>query len=177
MSRVAKRYAKALFELAQEQKLLSQVQADLQHIRTVIEQSPEFVNLLKNPLITENEKAQLMRPLFEGKVSRLTLNFLELLSQKRRTEFLDEVIESFEQMVLEAENKVEGEVVSAVKLTSQQLTAIKQRIEELTGKTLLLQERIDRQILGGFIVRVKDMVIDNSIRYQLEKLRERLATR
>jgi len=177
LNRVAKRYAKALFEFAQEQKLLPEVHADLQHIRELIETSPEFDRLLTNPLITESEKSRMIRPIFEGKINTITVNFLELLSEKRRLEYLSDVIDSFEHFLLEYENKVKGEVISAIPLSDDQMNAIKTHVEGLIGKNLLLQEKVDKQLLGGFVVRVQDMVIDNSIRAQLEKLRERLASR
>ena len=176
MSRVAKRYAKALFELALEEKLLNEIEADLQRINRAVEQSAEFNELLSNPLIADQDKVKLILPLFEGKVRQLTLDFLALLGQKRRFSVLPDIIVQFNGMMLAYRNIVEAEVISAVKLSANQLERIKKQMEEITGKKLLLKEQTEGSLIGGFIVKVQDMIIDNSIRHHLDKLRERLAT-
>jgi len=176
LSRVAKRYAKALFELAVEEKLLSKVEADLQQIAAVIEGSEDFRNLLPNPLIADQDKVKLVLPLFEGRVQPVTLNFLALLAQKKRLSVLPDIIVQFNQMMLVHRNVVEAEVISAVELSAEQTERIKTQVEHLIGKNLLLKTRTERSLIGGFIVKVQDIVIDNSIRHHLDKLRERLAT-
>lgn len=176
MSRVAKRYAKALFELAVEEQQLNEIEADLQQVSKVMEDSSEFKELLPNPLIADQEKVKLILPLFEGKVRQMTVNFLALLGQKKRLSLLPDIVAQFNQMMLVYRNIVEAEVISAVKLSAAQVERIKKQMEELTGKHLLLKERTEHSLIGGFIVKVQDIIIDNSIRHHLDKLRERLAT-
>jgi F-type H+-transporting ATPase subunit delta len=176
LSRVAKRYAKALFELSVEEKRLSEVEADLRTITKMIEDSKEFKDLLPNPLIADQDKVKLILPLFEGNVQPVTLNFLALLGQKKRLSVLPDIIAQFSEIMLAYRNIVKAEVISAVKLSDGQVERIKKQMEELTGKNLLLNTRTEHSLIGGFIVKVQDIIIDNSIRHHLDKLRERWAT-
>jgi F-type H+-transporting ATPase subunit delta len=90
---------------------------------------------------------------------------------------LPAVVEQFRRMLLDYQNILEGELISAVPLEKKQFEAIKKRLEEMLGQTVVLQPKIQPEIIGGFVVRVEDMVIDNSIRLQLQKLREKLVAR
>ena len=105
------------------------------------------------------------------------MNFLDLLAEKKRISILPQVAEEYKAMMLAFANKVEGELISAQKLSRDQASKIKTKVETLTGKAVLLTEKVDKNVLGGFVVKVEDWVLDNSIRYQLVKLREKLITR
>ncbi len=177
MSRVAKRYTKAIFELAQEQKIIDVIEKDFVELGKLIGKSPEFADFLSNPLISEAKKISLLKEILNGKIQELTLHFLELLASKRRLRVLPEIIEEFRQMMLESQNIVEGELISAVQLSAEQVKAIKERLQQALGKTVQLEQKVEPQIIGGFVVRVQDVVIDSSIRLQLEKLREKLTAR
>ncbi len=177
MNRVARRYTKALFELAQEQKILSKIDHDMQLIRKLIKESSDFQDFLSNPLIAEAQKKEILSEIFEKKVGQLTLNFLELLASKRRIAALPAIAEQFRDMMLKYQNIVEGELISAVPLDLEQSDLIKKYLEKMLGQTIRLEQKIQPEIVGGFVVRVQDMVIDSSIRLQLNKLREKLTAR
>jgi len=177
LSRVAKRYAKALFALAREEKLLDKVEADMNQISVLHQENEDFGTVLSNPLINEKVKLSILNDMFKGKVETLTLNFLALLAEKKRIAFLVQVVEEFRAMMLEFANKVEGELISARTLSEEQTSRIRKNVEAMTGKVVLLTEKVDKSVLGGFVVRVEDWVLDNSIRYQLSKLREKLIAR
>lgn len=177
MSRVAKRYAKALFALASEEKLLDKTEADINLLAQVQKSDEQLAVFLSNPLINEKEKLSALQSGLDGKVQPMTLNFLALLAEKRRIAHLPDVVSEFQEMMLRHSNKVEGELVSAAKLTTDQVQKIREKVESMTGKSVLLSEKTDSSLLGGFVVRVEDWVVDNSIRYQLTKLREKLVAR
>jgi len=177
LNRVARRYTKALFELAQEQKILSKIDHDMQLIRKLIEESSDFQDFLSNPLIAEAQKQDILKEIFEKKVEQLTLNFLELLASKRRIAALPAIATQFRDMMLKYQNIVEGELISAVPLDREQSDLINKYLEKMIGKTIRLEQKIQPEIIGGFVVRVQDMVIDSSIRLQLNKLREKLTAR
>lgn len=174
MSRVAKRYAKALFSLAKDENLLDIVESDLGQIDILLQKSADFTALLSNPLISDRKKVLLVKEIFAGKTNTLTFNFLNLLAEKKRMSVISDIVEEFKALMLDYSNKVEGELISAVKLSDAQVNEISSKIDGITGKTVLLKEKVDSSILGGFVVKVEDWILDNSIRYQLSKLRERL---
>ncbi len=177
MNRVAKRYTKALFELAQEHGILEKIETDMELIRKVIEESADFREFLANPLISESAKQEIIRELLANRIQTLTFQFLELLAEKRRIAILPAVLDQFRQMLLSYRKILEGELISAVPLEKKQIETIKKHLEEMLGKTVLLQTKIQPEIIGGFVVRIEDLVIDNSIRLQLNKLREKLSAR
>lgn len=177
MSRVAKRYAKALFELAAEENILNEVNADLMQLKQIINESEGFDLFLSNPLINDSKKLKLLMELFKGKLSETTLRFLKLVGQKRRLNILADIVARFKTMMLEHQNQVEGDLISATELSHDQVRQIQQNAKSLIGKTVLLKQKLEPATIGGFVVKVEDLVIDNSIRYQLNKLREKLIAR
>ena len=174
MSRVAIRYSKALFELALEQNLIDDVRVDLEMIRDVCTMNPEFQQTLNNPLIEEKVKSKVLKELFEGKVNSLTYKFLQLLSKKRRSSFLLEMIDNYLNRVLEHQGILSCLLISSKPVETDQREIIKDRIEALTEKRVILTSQIDNSVIGGFIVKIKDTVIDLSIKTQIEKMRTQL---
>ncbi len=174
MNRVSKRYAKALFELAKEQNKLDKIDSDFLELKKLVDTHDEFNNFITNPLISKSLRYQAVKQLFEAKLDDLTYRFLLLINEKNRISLLAEMIERFNSLLLSHRNQVEGEVVSAVELSGLQIGSIQNNIEDLIGKTVILKQRLDADVLGGFVVKVQDIIIDNSVRYQLSKLREKL---
>ncbi|MCB0283259.1 MAG: ATP synthase F1 subunit delta [Calditrichaeota bacterium] len=174
MSRVSKRYAKALFSLAIEEKKLDSVADDLNVINDLTKSNQDFVGFISNPLITSGKQLEVVKSLFSNKLNDLTLNFLCLLSEKRRLNLLPEILQKFDVLILVYRNQVRADIISADTLDKEQLKQIQDNIELLTKKSVLLNTRQDKTLIGGFTVKIEDIIIDNSIRYQLSKLKEKL---
>jgi len=174
LSRVAIRYSKALFQLAREENLVDEVQADLEMIKESFSGNVEFQTMLINPLIEESAKAKVLKDLFWENVNPLTFRFLQLLSRKKRSGLLLEMIDRFMESVLELRGILAGTLFASSPLDADQIDEIKKKTELLTGKSVLFSEQIDPSLVGGFIVKIKDTVIDLSIKSQLEKLRAQL---
>lgn len=174
MSRVSKRYAKALFSLALEDKKLDAVADDLESIKKLTDSGDDFKNFIMNPLISSSKQLKVIKDLFAGKLEDITLNFLYLLGEKKRLNLLPEILERFDELLLVHRNQVVAEVVSADTLDDKQLKSIQGNVEQLTNKSVLLSTSQDKSLIGGFMVRIEDIIIDNSIRYQLSKLKEKL---
>lgn len=177
MSRVAKRYAKAIFQLAVEQKKIPAYKEDFDHIKNLIHQSEDFRSFLLNPLLNDQQRVNTIKKIFEGKVSESVLNFLLLTAEKRRLPFLEAMVDYFNKMYLDYNNQIEGELISAIEILPKQFDKIKNSVETVIGKQVIFTKKIEPAIIGGFVVKVGDSVIDNSIRYQLNKLREKLKSR
>ena len=174
MSRVAIRYSKALFELAVEQKLVEIIQNDLVMIDKVCTENTDFDAVLTNPLIEETIKTKILRELFEKDINRLTYRFLQLLSKKRRIGFLHEIIEHFNNSVLDYQGVLPVVLFSAGGLSREHVEEIRERIEKISGKSVRLAEKQDPAIIGGFILHIRDTIIDLSIKTQLDRLRTQL---
>jgi F-type H+-transporting ATPase subunit delta len=176
LSRVSLRYAKALFSLALEEKKLNTIAADLDEIRSLAENNADFASFVVNPLISTAKQIELIREIFSGKVDKLTYNFLELICDKKRLNQLLYILNAFDDLVLNHRTPLNAEVTSAVALDDQQLDAIKSNLEALTSKSVILTTKEDSALIGGFKVLVGGVIIDNSVRYQLSKLKEKLVS-
>lgn len=174
MSRVANRYSKALFEAAVGQHKLDKVKSDLSDVEDIIHANDDFDSMLRNPLIAATKKAGIMRGIFAGKLDILTENFLVMLCLKKRAEFLQEIISSFAARVLELEGIISGQVISPAALSNEQFRLIEEKITKATGLQVQLTQQINENLIGGFVVKIKDTVIDLSVSNQLNKLRNKL---
>lgn len=174
MSRIAIRYSKALFELALEKKQLSDIESDLLQIKEQITKNDEFQRYLLNPLVPAKSKTELLKKTFKDSIGTLTMNFLVLTSSKKRAEFIKEIIEKFEVLALEHNEIISAQVYSAVPLKSDQTDAIRNSLEKKMGKKVQLEEITEESLLGGFIVKIRDSVIDYSLKRQMERLKDKM---
>jgi F-type H+-transporting ATPase subunit delta len=174
LSRVAKRYSKAVFELAVEKTMIDEIESDFKMISEVIQMNSDITGLLENPLISESYKLKTNNKIFKGSISGVTLNLFRLMAEKKRLAILPEVVKEFQNKLLDYRDIITGELISAVELSETHVKQIYNRIEKATGKSVILEKQLDPDIIGGFIVKVGDVIFDNSIRFQLNKLRERL---
>lgn len=173
-SRITRRYAKALFELANEKNQFTKVTQDLNTIQEVCLQSKDFTRVLDSPVIPEKGKKQVISQLFRERLHPLSFNFLELLLEKNRESLLPGIIEHFKKLADESQGIIRGDLRTAYPLDEEQMNSLKKRLDRITGKNVLLHQNINPELLGGFMVRINDTVIDTSIRNQLLKMRENL---
>lgn len=175
-TRVTIRYAKALFELAREENELARIEQDLKRLDQAVAGSAELRNLLFSPTIQSAEKWRVLQSLFLKELHPVTLRFLQLLTEKNREGLLAFIIRRFMQLLDEYRGILRGQLITAYPFAKQQLATLKKKLDERTGKDVHLEERIDPDLLGGFIIRLNDTVIDTSIRNQLQKMRSRLVS-
>lgn len=173
--RVARRYAEAALELAEEQKQGERLAVDLEVVSKVIRESREFVALLKSPVISKDKKKTLLAEIFRSKLGGFTFNFLNLIVDKGREEILDDIVKEYYKLRDDRLGIVTLEVRAATDLTKDQQQTIVKRFEGITRKKIRVAFSIDKQLKGGFVARVGDTVYDGSVQRQLELLRERFA--
>ncbi len=173
-SRVAKRYALALFEAAQERGALEAVEADLNLLTAEYQAAEPFRRLVNSPVIENRSKQQAFKKTFSGKISNLVMNFMLLLFAKNREAYFLPVVHHFRELLDEYRGILRGEVLAPVPLTKRQLAELKAQLDARTGKDVILTQRQDESLLGGFVVRIQDIIIDTSLRHQLERLKQHL---
>lgn len=173
-TRVAKRYAAALFSVAQRDGILDAVGQDMLLVERFIAEVPYLRAVLLQPLVSEERKTLVATQAFGDRTTGTTLNFLKLLIRKRREDLIDEVIREFRILTLAQANIVDASVTSTVALTPKQNQALVASLEKLTGKNVRMTSDIDPGVVGGVVVRLGDTIIDGSVRGQLERLREHL---
>lgn len=173
--RVAKPYARALYEAAVEQEVLPSITADIDKLRELIEQSEEFTQFINSPLLTPQIKSDTFQQLFTDGMHPLTINFFKLLALKQRERFLVAIMDAFSGIVDEAAGRIVAQVTTAVPITENQEQHLIQQLSTFSGKQVRLETETDEQIQGGFIVQLGDTVFDASVATQLQRLKQRLA--
>ena len=173
--RVAKPYARALYDAALEQNVLADIVADIEKLRELIEESEEFAQLISSPVLSPEFKSETFEQIFADVTHPLTINFLKLLALKQRERYLTAMMDVFSAIVDEAAGRLVAQVTTAVPLTSEQAEQLTQQLGAYSGKQVRLETAIDAEIQGGFIVRLDDTVFDASVATQLQRLRQQLA--
>lgn len=171
---VARRYAQALFDLAREQDQLDQVEQDLQLVVGQIEENPEVGEVLKHRLIAAAVKMDLVRQVFAGRVSPLTLNFLGVVTRRRREFHLTEMFEQYRILANEARGLTEVSLRTAAEVPEENLAALRDALASHLGKQVTLKTALDPELMGGVVVQVGDTLMDGSVRTRLKRLGDRL---
>lgn len=169
-SRVAKRYARSLLSLAKTEGKLDEVMADMQLIDKVTADSPDLRSALANPILSSDKKLNVLTAIFKGKVADLTMRFISLVSQKNRESELVNMAKEAIRLNQEAKGLVAGEVTTVMLLDDTLRTQFRQLVRDRMGKDVELEEKIDPTLLGGYILRVGDQQIDESLRTKLQRL-------
>ncbi len=173
--RVAKPYARALYDAAVEQNALPAVVADVRGLTETMEQSEEFAQFLSSPLLSPQMKSETFQNLFAESVHPLTLNFLRLLALKQRERYLLAIGEVLLAIVDEAAGRLVAKVTTAVSMTAAQQAELAQQLRAYSGKEVRLETTVDAAVQGGFIVQLDDTVFDASVATQLRRLKQQLA--
>ncbi|MFC0216399.1 F0F1 ATP synthase subunit delta [Paenibacillus chartarius] len=171
---VAKRYAKALFDLAQEQGIVSQVEEDLSAVITIIKENVELNQLLLHPNIESSAKTNMLKQLFEGRVSEAVLGTIILLVTRGREEVLPYVLADYVQIASEALNQATAYVTAPYELSDADKASVAEHFGKLSGKTIRVHTTIDKSLLGGIKVRIGDRLYDGSLSGKLNRLEKKL---
>ena len=170
ISKAARRYAIALLQIAQDDKSVEAVLADMNLIKNTIEDSRELLLVLKSPIIKLEDKLEILKQLFESKVQPLTYQLIKLISHKKREGILLEMADAY----IQAYNKISGitdvEVFTARDLDSAQIDALKKALEQSLSKKVDLSVTSDESLKGGIAVKIGDTIIDGTVKHKLEQL-------
>jgi len=173
-TRVAKRYAAALFDVAKRDGIVDAIAEDLMAIERLLKESVRLREIFVQPLVTEDRKIEMISHVFGDRITATSLNFLKLLIRKRRVNLIDETIDEFRDLLSEHLNIVSATASTAVPLTADQVKRLTKSLETLTQKTVNLTTEVDADMIGGVVVRIGDYVIDGSVRSQLHRLEQHL---
>jgi F-type H+-transporting ATPase subunit delta len=168
-----KRYAQAVFEIALESDKLKEWQSNLTKIAKLVEDE-EFVGLAENPKIPFDLKAKLVQEKL-GKTNPMALNLIYLLMAKGKLKNAKQLADEYERLLNEHSGIKNAEVTTAIPLDTTERERLVQHLEAIVGKKIRLKIQIDPDILGGFVARIDDSLIDGSIRNKLEMLKKNLA--
>lgn len=173
---IAQRYARALFDTAEQKGNADTVSLELQEILRLFDNEPDFFRLFQNPRITAYEKYALLDKIFINRVSPLIKDFLRILIDKKRIEYIKDIAEGYNKICLNSQNTKDVTVLTAIGLDKDTHNRLKDALERLMQAQVLLTTKTDPCILGGIVVYVDGKMIDASVRNRLSRLKEKLRT-
>lgn len=167
-------YARSLLELVNERDQVDEIGREMAAIREITEANPTFAQFLADPGIGATERTATLDKVFRGRVSPVVMNFMGVMNNHGRLGLLGPIAQAFNDLLDEQRGNVEVDVTVAQKLSPEQLEQVRQRVGQALGKNAVVHQYVDPEIIGGLVLRVEDRLIDASVRYQLEAMRERL---
>jgi len=173
LSTLARPYAKAAFEYAIAANAITAWSQGLATTAAVAQQ-PVVDAALESPNLTADQKAQALIDLIGDSLNGAMQNFLHILAENRRLPLLAQISQQFEMFKAEREKSVDVEIASASKLDEVQTQKLIQALSNKLQRSVNMQVRVDKTLIGGLVVRTGDTVIDGSIRGRLAKLAELL---
>lgn len=174
---VAKSYAKALFQLARERSQVEAVGKELDAIARVMTEQPAMLDFLSRPWVAAPAKrGAAAETATRLGASPLTRDFLSLVAARSRADHLVAIAAAYRALDDEAQGRVRVTLRTAIALTDAEREQLSSRLSRmLQGKTLVIEESVDPQLLGGFVAEVGSMILDGSLDTQLDRMRDRLA--
>jgi len=167
-------YAEALFRIARAEDSLENIEDGLLRLKKLLKESGELREFIHNPGIGSSEKKNALFEIFGKDASPIILNFLNLLIDQNKQRQLPEIIEEYLNITASFRKKITAHVISAVPLTEGLIGEMEEKLSALTGKNVAVKNEVDESIVGGFVVRIKEKVMDASIYGQFEKLKEKM---
>lgn len=169
---LAERYSRALFDLADEGRVVETIAKDLDNLASMIDSSPDLTRLIRSPVISRFDQQRAMAALVNAAdMHALTGNFIGLLARNRRLFILPAIIRAFRELLARRRGETAAEVTSAQKLSAAQLSALAAQLKKVVGTDVSVADRVDPSILGGLVVRVGSRMVDSSLRTKLQRLR------
>jgi F-type H+-transporting ATPase subunit delta len=172
---IAKRYAKALVQLAEEKKIIDKTKTDLAEFVGAVESLPALQKLFASPVFTPDNKKSVIKEL-AGKLGMqaVTQRFVEHLAETGRIRYIKDVNDAFLEILAERTNRAIARLTTAVAVKPADLADIKKKLEALTGKQVDIEARVDASLIGGAKAQIGSTIYDGSIKNQLAKMRNQL---
>lgn len=171
VSGVAERYAAALFDLADERRVLDEVASDLRELRAMLAGSADFARLVRSPILTRGEQGKAIAALAErAGFSPLVRDFLAVVARNRRLFAVPAMIEAYLAKLAERRGEVTAEVTAARPLSETQLARLSEQLGRSVGRRVSVDARVDPGLIGGMIVKVGSRMVDGSLKSKLQRL-------
>ena len=169
------RYANALFQLAKEAKVLETVSSELLNLRKILNEDDTLLSMVKNPSISKSNKFNFFNTLSEKiEMSKLAKNFIGVIINKNRINYLMDIINSFEKLMSGLKGEMSATITSAKVLKEEELKHIKDKLKDKFSSEFNINTIVDETLIGGLKIQVGSQMIDSSIKNQLQTLKEKM---
>jgi len=170
--RLATRYAKSLLDLSIEQNSLEAVNADMKYLQQITKSNPDFVALLRSPVISADKKNKIIAAVTEGKVSNLTTLFIKLLTEKARESNLPEIVGAFGDQYNKLKNISKVKITTAVPISDELKDSIIAKVKSSVSGEIELETAVKEELIGGFKLEMGGTLIDASVLKELHDVRK-----
>ena len=174
MTQIARLYGGSMYDLAAEEKITETVMEQMQTIRQLFGENPDYVRLLSEPSIPKAERTGLLDAAFGQEAERYLVNFLKLLCERGILGEYAGCCEEFTRRYNVDHGIATAVVTSAVSLTQEQMTALKKKLEKISGKTVKLTQKTDPTVLAGLRVELEGKQLDGTVKSRLDGLSRKL---
>ena len=174
MTEVAKTYGGALYDLAVEEKNSEILLEELKVLSEAFEENPDFVKLLKTPALKKEERIAVLDQSFGGKINVNVLNFIKILLEKNYLNDFKGCVEEFRNRFNDENNIEEVTAVTAVPLSEELAGKLTEKLTKLSGKKVLLENRVDTSVLGGVRLEMNGTQYEGTVQQQLESIRRKI---
>ena len=175
MTQVGNVYGEALYDLAKSENLTQTLLQELDVLKISFSEEPDFLRLLSAPNLSKQERCSVLDNSLKGKVHPYVLNFLKILTEKGYTRHFHDCVEAFREHYHLDNGILSVKAVTAVPLTEEQSQKLQQKLAAITGKTILLQNRVDPGILGGVRLDYDGKQLDDTVSHRLDAIRSLLS--
>ena len=172
---ISKTYGEALFELAVEENKLDAFLEEVLAVTESLKENPDLYKLLNHPKISKEEKIEVVEKIFKGHISDEVTGFLTLIISKERYKETDAILEYFINRVKEEKGIGTAYVTTAVPLSELQKKQVEEKLLTTTSyKKMEMIYAVDESLIGGMVIRIKDRVVDSSIKTKLSEIQKTL---
>ena len=167
-----RRYALALYNVAESKGKVSEYIEDLNTICDIIDTDKNFYKVIKHPQISTKKKKETFIKIFKGHIDEELLSFLLILIEKDRILYIRAKLNQMEKIYLEKNNTLEAVIKTAVPLLDNEYKVLKENLEKKYNKKIIIKAEIDSSLLGGVYVRVGNEIIDGTLKLKLTEMKE-----
>ena len=174
ISKISVRYAKALFLAAKEQEILDKVRHDMELLCEVTSGNNDVSRMLHSPIVESTNKFKALSSIFSGRISNLTLDFLKLVTSKKREEYIAGMCRHYISLYKKERGIMQTRIGTPKRLNAQSRNVIISMVKNAFNAEIELREEIKSDLIGGFVLTVEDKQLDASVKGELNKIRKEL---
>ncbi len=174
MSQAGDLYGQSLYDLAAEENLTDEILGEMSVVKEIFKENPDYVTLLSEPSIPRNERLQLVDEAFAGSLQPYLMNFIKILIEKGIIREFSACQKRFNKSYNEAHGIAQALATTAIPLDDAQLSQLKEKLEKISGKKILLEQKTDPGVLGGVRVDLEGQLFDGTVKGRLSELRRRV---
>ena len=174
MTKTARLYGGSLYDLAAEEQLTGIIMEQMMEIRQLFRDNPDYVKLLGEPSIPKGERIDLIEKAFGAQAERYLVNFIKVLCERNLLGDFGGCCEEFTRRFNAANGISEAVVTSAIALNDAQMTALKEKLEKISGKKISLVQKIDKSVMAGLLVEIEGKQLDGTVASRMTGISKKL---